>query len=202
MRTDRNGMRRNVALSVLLLAGLCLPNVWADGFNYGDGGYQRVYSGQSSQGSNYPQYFPRIEPETSYYSQPSYQPQYHPTTISASAVAKPPKTLSAKISDGFTDLWKSPSLKSGIAGAGIGLGAAALTERALVRGTLVGAGYGVGVGLMDESYFFKKHPLMRRTAKGAAIGLGAAVVTSAAALGPAAAVGAGVGAGIHYLKTH
>jgi hypothetical protein len=206
MKSDRSGMRLKVAVSALLLVGLCGSAVWADGgYNYGPGGYQRVYSGQLRQNSAYPQYFPRIEPESSYQSQPAYQPQYAAPRYSseyATPAARPQKALSTKIADGFNDLWKSPSVKSGIAGAGIGLGAAALTKHALWRGSLMGAGYGIGVGLMDESVFFKRHPFVRRTAKGAVIGLGAAAVTGAAALAPAAAVGAGVGAGIHYLKMH
>lgn len=210
MRHENSSIRLSAIWSAFLLAGLCLPMAaWADG-----GSYQRVYSDQyQTSSSSYPQYFPRIEPDSTYQAQP--QPQYSapryshygadPTyspPLQASVAAHPPKTISDKISDGFHDLWKSPSLKSGIAGAGIGLGAAAVTKEALWHGTWVGAAYGAGIGLMDESYFFKRHPFVRRSGKGALIGLGAATVTGAAALGPAAAVGAGIGAGIHYLKTH
>lgn len=210
MKIDRSGMKLKAVVSGLVLAGLSVSAVWADGYNYGNDGFQRIYTSQG--GASYPQYYSRIDPEPAtsspyysqpYYSQPSYatsRPQY---TARVSTPAKPHKTLGAKISDGLSDLWKSPSVKSGIAGGGIGLGAAALTKHmGLWHGTWVGAAYGAGFGLMDESFFFKRHPLMRRTAKGAIVGLGAATVTGAAALGPAAAVGAGVGAGIHLLKVH
>ena len=192
------GVRAAAILTLLLLSGLSQPSGWADGFS----GYQRVYTGQVNQ-NGYPQYFPRIEPDSSYqpttYQPYNNQPYYNQPQQAASPQ---PKTLTAKISGGVRDFWKSPSVKSGVAGAGIGLGAAALVEKNLWHGTWVGAAYGVGVGLMDESSYFKKHPMMRRTAKGAVIGLGAATVTGAAALAPAAAVGAGVGLGVHYLKTH
>jgi hypothetical protein len=196
------------AVSVGLLVSLSGSAIWADGYNYGSSNYNRVYTSQLSRVNTYPQYYSRIEPDTSFSrTQTNYSPQSpdpYPYTVRASANARTPrhKSLSTKISDGFSDLFKNPTTRSGLTGAGIGLGAAALTERNLWRGTWVGAAYGTGVGLMDESVYFKRHPLVRRSAKGALIGLGAATVTGAAALGSAAAVGAGIGAGVHYLRTH
>lgn len=201
MSTERNGLKRKSAmaglLAILLSSGLLLSSVWADDGFYQDGNIQRVYS---SQGGAYPQYFPRIDPEA-----PSpYQAQYnYPPLKASTSASRQNKPLSSKIAGGVSDLWKSPSVKSGIAGAGIGLGTAALTKHVgLWHGTWLGAAYGVGFGMMDEMNFFKRHPLMRKTAKGAVVGLGAAAVSGAAALGPAAAVGAGVGAGIHLLNAH
>jgi hypothetical protein len=151
-------------------------------------GYERVYSARTQQ------YV--YVPSGGYYEpQPALRPAY-PNP------APPHKSLEAKIVDGFRDIWHSPSVRNGALGAGAGVGVAALTERNLLRGGLIGAGVGLGVGAMDESYYFKRHPLVRRTSKGALVGLGAAAATSAAALFPAAAVGAGIGAGVHYLKTH
>ena len=187
--------------SALILSLFSMSVGWADGGYYQgysqNDGFQNIYKSQG--GAAYPQYFPRIEPETPYH----VQYQYQPLKASTSASSPPHKALSTKIADGFTDLWKSPAVKSGIVGAGIGLGASALTKHmGLWHGTWVGAAYGAGFGLMDEINYFKHHPMVRKTAKGAVIGLGAAALTGAAALGPAAAVGAGIGAGVHLLKAH
>ncbi len=218
MKRDRNAMKFPVqalalSVAVMLVTGLA-ATARADGYTYYDSnGFRQVYNGSGATSGSYPQYFPRIDPESTYQSQPTRSSGYRagsdytlkpltPNRPIAASASKSHKALSTKISDGFSDLWKSSGIKSGVAGAGIGLGAAALTEHNLLRGSLIGGAYGLGVGLMDESYFFKRHPLIRRTAKGAAIGMGAAAVTTAASLAPAAAVGAGVGVGIHYLKTH
>jgi hypothetical protein len=114
----------------------------------------------------------------------------------------PKRSLGSKIKTGVKSAWRDPMVKQGTIGAGIGLGAAALTEHNLLKGGLVGAGVGAGMGAMDKSQYFREHPLVRRSGKGAMVGAGAAAVTGAAALLPAALVGAGVGAGVHYIKTH
>ena len=211
MKRNTNAIKLPLQALALMLATGFAAGAWADGYTYYDSnGFQQVYNGSGTKSRSYPQYFPRIDPDSTYHSQStassypsSYQPKpLTPSSPIAASASKSHKALSTKISDGFSDLWKSSGVKSGVAGAGIGLGAAALTEHNLLRGSLIGGACGLGVGLMDESYFFKRHPLIRRTAKGAAIGMGAAAVTTAAALGPAAAVGAGVGAGIHFLKAH
>jgi hypothetical protein len=169
--------------AMMLLVLLGMPSLAAAD------GYQRVYSARTQQYVYVP------NDRYDYESQPTLRPAY-PNP------APPHKNLEAKIKDGLRDIWHSPSVRGGALGAGAGVGVAALTERNLLRGGLIGAGVGLGVGAMDESYYFKRHPLVRRTGKGALIGLGAAAATSAAALLPAAAVGAGIGAGVHYLKTH
>lgn len=115
---------------------------------------------------------------------------------------QPKESLSQKFSSGVQDIWRSSFIKKSIVGAGAGLGVAALAERNLLRGSLIGAGVGASLGVMDNSPYFNQHPLVRHTSKGALIGVGAAAATSAAALFPAAAVGAGIGAGIHYVKSH
>lgn len=190
-------MNKKAIVGIILASLLGLPCfAQADGY-----GYQRVYSARTQQYVYVPtrqQYYYDADPE------PTLRPAYPtPSSYTSHRSSSPPhKTLETKIKDGFHDIWHSPSVRSGVLGAGAGLGAAALTERNLLRGGLIGAGVGLGVGAMDESYYFKRHPLVRRTSKGALVGLGAAAVTSAAALLPAAAVGAGIGAGVHYLKTH
>jgi hypothetical protein len=114
----------------------------------------------------------------------------------------PQRSLADKITDGVRDAWNAAPIKKGLMGAGIGLGAAALAERNLLRGSFVGAGIGAGVGLMDDSAYFNAHPLMKNLGKGALIGAGAASVTGIAGMIPAAAVGAGIGTGVHLLRTH
>jgi hypothetical protein len=129
-----------------------------------------------------------------------YQRVYNAQAHRYEYVKKP--TLGSKIKAGAKDAWHSPVIKKGAMGAGIGLGAAALSEKNLLKGGLVGAGVGAGMGAMDNSYYFNRHPLMRRASKGALVGAGAASVTGIAGMLPAAAVGAGVGAGVHYLKKY
>lgn len=114
----------------------------------------------------------------------------------------PQRSLADKITGGVRDAWNAAPIKKGLMGAGIGLGAAALAERNLLRGSFVGAGIGAGVGLMDDSAYFNAHPLVKSLSKGALIGAGAASVTGIAGMIPAAAVGAGIGTGVHLLRTH
>ena|GEM_PF-1741280 len=192
-------MKPKTAITILILTGLCM--VFAPASHADGGYYDQVYT---------PRLTPRIKPISSqpdYYAQPatSYaQPAYdeQPTLYGYDRRESHNRTISEKIEDGFRDLWHSPTIRKGIVGAGSGVGIAAITEKNLLKGGLIGAGVGIGVSAMDDSYYFKRHPLIRRTGKGAAIGVGAAAITSAAALWPAAAVGAGIGAGIHYIKTH
>jgi hypothetical protein len=199
---NRVGMRWKIVVAACLLAVMGASSVWADGFyNIDNTGYNANYNRVYDRGQVLPQYFPRIDPDT----RPSQMRQFDdpPLRASTRTTQPQPKALSTKIADGFNDLWRSPTVRSGVVGGGIGLGASALTKHmGLWHGTWVGVAYGAGFGLIDEVNFFKKHPLMRRSAKGAVVGLGAAAVSGAAALGPAAAVGAGVGAGIHALKLH
>lgn len=201
----KTGMKvKNVIAAMVLLAGAmawALPCL-ADG-----GYYDRVYG---TGGQTYtPRLTPNIRPisQADYYQQPAsnYQAAYddQPTLYGYDRRDMPQRrTIVDKIEDGFRDLWHSPTMRKGVVGAGAGVGMAALTDRNLLKGGLIGAGVGIGASAMDDSYYFSRHPLVRRTGKGALIGLGAAAATSAAALLPAAAVGAGIGAGIHYIKSH
>lgn len=112
----------------------------------------------------------------------------------------PKRTVGSKISASLKDAWRNPTVKKGAIGAGIGLGAAALSERSLMKGSLVGAGVGAGVGMMDNSRYFREHPLMRTAGKGALLGGGVSSVTGISGVLPAAAIGAGIGTGVHYIK--
>jgi hypothetical protein len=204
--TMKTGMKVKTAIATMvLLAG---STVWVQPCLADGGYYDRVYG---TSGQTYtPRLTPTIRPisQGDYYQQPAYnnyQASYddQPTLYGYDRRDAPERrTIVDKIEDGFRDLWHSPTIRKGVVGAGAGVGMAALTERNLLKGGLIGAGVGVGASAMDDSYYFKRHPLVRRTGKGALIGLGAAAATSAAALLPAAAVGAGIGAGIHYIKTH
>jgi hypothetical protein len=112
----------------------------------------------------------------------------------------PKQSVGSKISGGIKDAWRNPTVKKGAIGAGIGLGAAALSDRSLMKGSLVGAGVGAGVGMMDNSRYFREHPLMKTAGKGALLGGGVSSVTGISGVLPAAAIGAGIGTGVHYIK--
>lgn len=204
---NMSNMNGKTAIATLMLASvfaLCAPVSHADG-----GYYDQVYTPRLAPRIKpiaQPDYYAQPAPSTSY-AQPSYDEQ--PTLYGYDRREPQPqpqqyqhRTISEKIEDGFRDLWHSPTVKKSIVGAGTGVGVAALAEKNLLKGGLVGAGVGLGVSAMDDSYYFKRHPLVRRTSQGAAIGVGAAAITSTIALWPAAALGAGIGAGIHYVKTH
>jgi hypothetical protein len=127
------------------------------------------------------------QPDSTYYSDPA-----------AQSYSQAP--IETRLRNGTRDAWANKPVKKTAMGAVIGLGAAALKSHNLLHGTVVGLAAGAGFGLMDESRYFSGHPLLRRTGKGAIIGIAAASATGAAALLPALAVGAGVGAGIHLLN--
>jgi hypothetical protein len=113
----------------------------------------------------------------------------------------PKKTMSQKITTGAKKAWQDPVVKKGIIGAGVGLGAAALTDRSKLKGSLVGAGVGAGWGLLDKSKTMQDKPLLRQVSKGALTGAGVGAATGHKVL-PSAVVGAGAGAAVHYVKTH
>jgi hypothetical protein len=104
--------------------------------------------------------------------------------------------MTAHADDFFNkSFWK----KTGI-GALVGTGAAAVTDRSIGKGALVGAGVGAGMHAVDRSSTMQEKPLLRRTSKGAIVGAG--VGTAATGIGalPGAAIGAGVGAVSHYFR--
>jgi hypothetical protein len=111
-------------------------------------------------------------------------------------VAKP--TLSSRVSKA----WHNPVVKKGVIGTGIGVGAAALTDHSLLKGGLVGAGVGAGWGVMDKSQTMQQKPLLRKVSKGALAGAGVGAVTGGVGVLPAAILGAGAGAAVHYVQTH
>jgi hypothetical protein len=146
-------------------------------------GTYQVYSAQS-----------RINPEVNdgYYSQTQ--------TASTTYVNSDPHPYRTRFRRTAHDVWGDNSAKKTASGALIGLGAAALKGRNLLHGTVVGLAAGAGFGLLDESHYFSAHPLGRRVAKGAIVGVAAASATGAAALLPALGLGAAVGAGVHAIN--
>jgi hypothetical protein len=87
-------------------------------------------------------------------------------------------------------------------GTAIGAGAGLFTHRTSVgRGALVGGLTGAGTGAIGQSRYLQGKPLVRNTLQGAVIGTGASYATDSNRL-KGAAVGAGAGAGYHYIRKY
>jgi len=98
--------------------------------------------------------------------------------------------------------WGNPILKQAVVGAAIGTATGAISrEGTALKGAGVGALVGAGTGLMDTSSTLDRKPLVKTTAKGALIGVGASTITKRNKLS-GAAIGAGAGAGTHFLKNY
>jgi hypothetical protein len=104
---------------------------------------------------------------------------------------------------------KHDKVRSATIGAGVGMGAGALTglvtHHGVVRGAAIGAGTGAGVGLISSSKTLKSHPIMRdvATAATAGVGLGWAGSTGhnrTKRIAQTGAVGAALGLGYGLLK--
>lgn len=99
-----------------------------------------------------------------------------------------------------------PKVKSATIGAGIGTAAGAATGliagKSVAKGALIGAGTGAGVGLIRSSRTLSRHPIIKDTATGSAVGLGLGLAASRGHHSglKGAAVGAGVGLGLGALK--
>lgn len=91
-------------------------------------------------------------------------------------------------------------LKHTAVGAGAGAGAGILSDRSSVgRGAGIGAVTGAATGIVDSSRTIRRRPLIKDAGKGAIIGTGAAAIQRESKL-KGAAIGAGAGAGWHFLK--
>lgn len=112
----------------------------------------------------------------------------------------PKRTWTQKLSGGVKNLWGEPLLKKGIIGAGAGFGAAAIAEKNLMTGSVVGVGVGLGWGVLDDSKTLEHRPLLKSMSKGALAGVGASAVTGGLGALPGAAIGAGIGAVNHYVQ--
>jgi len=116
------------------------------------------------------------------------------TLLSSSAMIAVAPDASAQ------DVRRNPIVKQGAIGAVVGTAVGAISkESSIWKGLGIGALTGVGTGLLSESSTMQRHPLVRKTAKGAVIGTGGAAVLGSG-LGAGAAIGAGAGAGLHFLK--
>jgi hypothetical protein len=99
-------------------------------------------------------------------------------------------------------LMTKPIVKQAAVGAMIGAGAGVLSDRASVgKGAVAGALSGAGTGAVSQSRYFRDKPLLRNTAKGAIIGTGASYATGSDKL-KGAVLGAGAGAGYHYIRKY
>lgn len=95
-----------------------------------------------------------------------------------------------------------PVAKQAAVGAAVGVGAGVLSDRtSVLRGATTGAVTGVGTGLVSQSRYFQGRPLLRSTAQGAIVGTGTSYALRKDKL-KGAAVGAGAGAGYHYLRQY
>jgi YMGG-like Gly-zipper/Glycine-zipper domain len=91
-------------------------------------------------------------------------------------------------------------VKQAAVGAGIGAATGYISkESSIGRGAGIGAITGAGTGLIDSSSTLRNRPLIKDTAKGAVIGTGASAVLRNNKL-KGAAIGAGSGAGWHFVK--
>lgn len=100
------------------------------------------------------------------------------------------------------DVWRKPVVKQGVVGAAAGAAVGALSDRSSVgKGAVTGAAVGVGTGLMTQSRYLRDKPLLRNAAQGAVIGTGASYATGRSKTN-GAIIGAGSGAGYHYVKKY
>jgi YMGG-like Gly-zipper len=119
------------------------------------------------------------------------------------AGARPAPVRTVYVKDERTFWQKHPMVKGATIGAGVGLGAGALTglvtRQGVLRGAVIGAGAGAGVGALRQSKIMKRHPIAKDVATGAVAGLGLGWAgsrwprTVAATTGVGAAIGLGAG---------
>jgi len=95
---------------------------------------------------------------------------------------------------------KKDLLKKTAIGAGAGLVLGGVSERqSALKGAFYGGAAGAGTSLIDKSNRLNDNPLIRSTAKGAIMGTAVTGSTGHSLL-KGAALGAGSGAGYHYLR--
>jgi len=99
-------------------------------------------------------------------------------------------------------LWSKPIVHDAAVGTAVGVGAGMLTHQTSVgKGAVAGAVSGAGVGAVRQSKYFNDKPLVRNAVQGAILGTGASYATDSSRL-KGAALGAGAGAGYHYLRKY
>lgn len=100
------------------------------------------------------------------------------------------------------NLWSKQPVRQGAIGAAAGAAGGILSDRVSVgKGAATGAVVGVGSGLLTQSRYFNDRPLLRNALQGAAIGTGTSYATGSNKI-KGAAVGAGAGAGYHYIRKY
>ena len=125
------------------------------------------------------------------------------TALTVSSVGLLPSAFAQE----YHPLLHNQIIKQGAVGAGVGAAAGLLgghgrhEGHSVIRGAGVGALTGAGTGLVSRSKILRGHPLAKTTAQGAIIGTGASVIFHKS---PAkgALLGAGVGAGWHFLDQY
>ena len=96
----------------------------------------------------------------------------------------------------------NPVVKQAAIGGALGAAAGLFSrESSIWRGLGIGALTGAGTGLVSDSKTMNRHPLVKSTAQGAIVGTGTSAVFRRSK-GKGALVGAGAGAGWHFLKDY
>lgn len=102
--------------------------------------------------------------------------------------------------DAFFD-WKTKKiLKGSLVGAGVGTGAALLTDKPVAKTAVLGAGIGAGTQAVRYSKTLRRHPVVKTAAYGGLIGAGANHLIRNGSIGKGALWGSAIGAGVGVLK--
>lgn len=92
-------------------------------------------------------------------------------------------------------------IKGGLVGAGLGLGAGLLLDRNIGKSTLAGAGIGAGTQAVRYSDTLHRHPVVKTGAYGALAGAGVSAATGKS-LGKGTLLGGALGAGLGALRNY
>lgn len=103
--------------------------------------------------------------------------------------------------DGAFFDWKTKKiLKGGLVGAGVGTGAALLTDKPLGKTAVLGAGIGAGTQAVRYSKTLRRHPVLKTAAYGGLAGAGVGHFTRSGSIGKGALWGSAIGAGVGVLR--
>lgn len=93
-------------------------------------------------------------------------------------------------------------LKGSLVGAGIGVGTGLLLDKNIGKTALVGAGLGAGTQALRYSPTLNRHPIVKTAGYGALTGVGVSALTRHGSLGKGAVIGGGLGAGLGALRNN
>lgn len=91
-------------------------------------------------------------------------------------------------------------LKGSLIGAGIGVGTGLLLDKNIGKSALIGAGLGAGTQALRYSPTLNRHPIVKTAGYGALTGVGVSALTRHGSLGKGAIIGGGLGAGLGALR--